>query len=102
MLLHSDRGAQYTPQEFQVFLQAHGIVSNMSGVGNCYDNAVAESFFGLLKRERVHRPRGPTRAVARADIFDSSSDFIIANGATPLRRGWPQEILWSNMLNSLL
>jgi len=55
VLLHSDRGTQYTAQEFQAFLKAHGIVSSMSGVGNCYDNAVAESFFGLLKRERVHR-----------------------------------------------
>ena len=54
VILHSDRGTQNTVQEFQAFLQAHGIVSSMSGVGNCYDSAVAESFFGLLKRKRVH------------------------------------------------
>lgn len=53
--LHSDRGSQYTSHEYQLFLQSHGIVSSMSAVGSCYDNAAAESFFGLLKRERVNR-----------------------------------------------
>ena len=47
----------------------------MSGVGNCYDNAVAESFFGLLKRERVHRRHYRTRAEARRDIFDYIERF---------------------------
>ena len=75
VILHSDRGSQYTSQEFQAFLQAHGIVSSMSGVGSCYDNAVAESFFGLLKRERVHRRQYQTRAEARADIFDYIERF---------------------------
>ena len=75
VILHSDRGTQYTSQEFQAFLQAHGIVSSMSGVGSCYDNAVAESFFGLLKRERVHRRQYQTRAEARADIFDYIERF---------------------------
>lgn len=75
VILHSDRGAQYTSQEFQAFLRDHGIVSSMSGVGNCYDNAVAESFFGLLKRERVHRRQYRTRAEARADVFDYIEGF---------------------------
>ncbi|GJL70246.1 MAG: transposase [Nitrospirales bacterium] len=75
VILHSDRGTQYTAQEFQAFLQAHGIVSSMSGVGNCYDNAVAESFFGLLKRERVHRRQYATRAEARTDVFDYIERF---------------------------
>ncbi|MCA9500430.1 MAG: IS3 family transposase, partial [Nitrospira sp.] len=75
VILHSDRGTQYTAQEFQAFLQAHGIVSSMSGVGNCYDNAVAESFLGLLKRERVHRRQYGTRAEARADVFDYIERF---------------------------
>lgn len=44
VILHSDRGTQYTSQECQAFLHAHGMVSSRSGVGNCYDNAVAESF----------------------------------------------------------
>ena len=75
VVLHSDRGTQYTADEFQAFLKTHGIVSSMSGVGNCYDNAVAESFFGLLKRERVHRRRYRTRAEARRDIFDYIERF---------------------------
>jgi putative transposase len=75
VILHADRGTQYTSQEFQAFLQTQGIVSSMSGVGNCYDNAVAESFFGLLKRERVYRRQYRTRAEARADIFDYIERF---------------------------
>ena len=75
VVLHSDRGTQYTAHEFQELLRTHGIVSSMSGVGNCYDNAVAESFFRLLKRERVHRRRYRTRAEARTDIFDYIERF---------------------------
>ncbi|MGE0528691.1 MAG: IS3 family transposase [Bdellovibrionales bacterium] len=75
MILHSDRGTQYTAQDFQAFLQTHSIVSSMSGVGNCYDNAVAESFFGLLKRERVHRRQYRTWAEARANLFDYIERF---------------------------
>lgn len=75
VIVHSDRGTQYTAYEFQAFLTTHGMVSSMSGVGDCYDNAVAESFFGLLKRERVHRYRYRTRVEARADIFDYIERF---------------------------
>jgi transposase InsO family protein len=67
---HSDRGAQYTSDDFREELVKHGIECSMSGRGNCYDNAVAESFFGLLKRERVNRTRYRTREQARADVFD--------------------------------
>ena len=70
VILHSDRGTQYTSVEYQRFLADHGIVCSMSDVGSCYDNAVAESFFGLLKRERVNRRRYRTRAEARSDVFD--------------------------------
>ena len=58
-------GTQCTAQKFQAFLSTQGLVSSMSGVGNCYDNAVAESFFGLLKRERLHSQQYLTRAEAR-------------------------------------
>jgi putative transposase len=75
VILHSDRGTQYTSVEYQSFLKDHGIVSSMSGVGSCYDNAVAESFFGLLKRERVNRRQYVTRAQARADVFDYIERF---------------------------
>lgn len=74
-VFHSDRGAQYTSEEVQAFLKTHGITSSMSRVGSCYDNAVAESFFGLLKRERVNRRRYVTRAQARRDVFDYIERF---------------------------
>ena len=70
LIHHSDRGSQYTSDDFRDELEAHGIQCSMSGRGNCYDNAVVESFFGLLKRERVHRTRYRTREEARADIFN--------------------------------
>lgn len=75
VILHSDRGTQYTSADYQRFLADHHIVSSMSDVGSCYDNAVAESFFALLKRERVNRCRYRTRAEARSDIFDYIERF---------------------------
>jgi putative transposase len=70
LIHHSDRGSQYTSDDFRDELAKHNIECSMSSTGNCYDNAVAESFFGLLKRERVNRTRYRTRDEARADIFD--------------------------------
>ncbi len=70
LIHHSDRGGQYTSDDFRDALASHGIECSMSSSGNCYDNAVVESFFGLLKRERVNRVRYRTRDQARADLFD--------------------------------
>jgi putative transposase len=70
VILHSDRGCQFTSEEYQQFLAAHQVPCSMSAVGSCADNAAAESFFGRLKRERVNRRQSRTRAEARADIFD--------------------------------
>ncbi len=70
VILHSDRGCQFTSEEYQRFLEAHHVTSSMSAVGSCADNAVAESFFGVLKRERVNRQHYQTRAETRSDIFD--------------------------------
>ena len=70
VILHSDRGCQLTSAEYQRFLAAHQVTCSMSAVGSCADNAAAESFFGVLKRERVNRQHYRTRAEARADIFD--------------------------------
>ena len=70
LIHHSDRGGQYTSDDFRDELAKHGIECSMTGGGHCYDNAVAESFFGLLKRERVNRTRYRTRDEARADVFD--------------------------------
>ena len=70
VILHSDRGTQFTSAEYQQFLQGHQLVCSMSAVGHCGDNAAAEGFFGLLKRERVNRRRYRTRDEARSDVFD--------------------------------
>ena len=70
LIHHSDRGSQYTSDDFRDELAKHGINCSMSGSGNCYDNAVIESFCASLKRERVNRVRYRTRDQARADIFD--------------------------------
>ena len=75
LIHHSDRGAQYTSDDFRAELEKHGIQCSMSARGNCYDNAVVESFFGLLKRERVNHTRYLTRDEAQADIFDYIERF---------------------------
>jgi len=75
VILHSDRGSQFTGHEYQRFLKDHNVVSSMSAVGSCYDNAAAESFFGLLKRERVNRRNYRSRSETRADVFDYIERF---------------------------
>ncbi|EFD2031743.1 IS3 family transposase [Escherichia coli] len=70
VLVHSDQGSQYTSHEWQSFLKSHGLEDSMSRRGNCHDNAVAESFFQLLKRERIKKKIYGTREEARSDIFD--------------------------------
>lgn len=75
VILHSDRGTQFTSYEYQRFLKDHHITLSMSEVGHCGDNAPAEGFFGLLKRERINRRRYLTVADARADVFDYIERF---------------------------
>ncbi|WP_423250650.1 IS3 family transposase [Enterobacter roggenkampii] len=70
VLVHSDQGSQYTSHEWQSFLKSHGLEGSMSRRGNCHDNVVAESFFQLLKRERIKKKIYGTREEARSDIFD--------------------------------
>ncbi|MEQ9969524.1 IS3 family transposase [Pectobacterium carotovorum] len=70
VLVHSDQGSQYTSHEWQSFLKSHGLEGSMSRRGNCHDNAVAESFFQLLKRERIKKKIYGTREEARSDVFD--------------------------------
>ena len=70
LIHHSDRGSQYSSDDFRDELQKHDITSSMSGTGNCYDNAVVENFFSTLKQERVNRVRYRTREQARADLFE--------------------------------
>ena len=70
VIIHSDQGTQYGSDDWQKFCTVHGLIQSMGRRGNCYDNAVAESFFSSLKKERVRRKIYRTRAEARADIFD--------------------------------
>jgi len=70
VLVHSDQGSQFTSMEWASFLKHHNLEHSMSRRGNCHDNAVAESFFNLLKRERIRRRTYKTREDARRDIFD--------------------------------
>jgi len=72
---HSDRGPQYTSDDFRELLNQHGIECSMSGKGSCYDNAPVESFFSLLKRERIRRQTYKTREEAKADVFDYIERF---------------------------
>jgi len=67
---HSDRGVQYASADYQAQLRTHGIVCSMSRKGDCWDNAVAESFFSTLKAELVHRTDYVSRSHARASIFE--------------------------------
>ena len=69
LIHHSDRGSQYTSGAYQAELAAHGMVASMSGKGDCYDNAVAESFFSTLEFELVMKHDWHTRAEARRAIF---------------------------------
>lgn len=69
-LMHSDRGSQYAAQDHQRILRAFGITCSMSRKGNCWDNAVLESFFASLKTECVYQEQFDTREQARLEIFD--------------------------------
>ncbi len=69
-LFHSDRGSQYTSREFRALLEAEHGVQSLSRPRQCWDNAVAESFFATLKGELVHRETYPSRAAARAAVFE--------------------------------
>ncbi len=70
VLIHSDQGSQFTSMDRASFLKQHNLEHSMSRGGNCHDNAFAESFFSLLKRERTRRRTYRTRDEARSDVFD--------------------------------
>jgi len=65
---HSDRGSQYCSREYQNLLKRFGLLTSMSGRGNCYDNAPMESFWGILKQELIHHRHYHTRREAKAEI----------------------------------
>jgi len=70
LLHHSDRGSQYASERYRERLTEYGIAVSMSRRGNCYDNAVVESFFGTLKQELAHHAQWMDQAQARAEIHD--------------------------------
>ena len=70
LLHHSDRGAQYASEDYMHLLQTHKIEASMSGKGDCWDNAMMESFWSTLKTELVNHERYATREQARASIFE--------------------------------
>lgn len=75
LIHHSDRGSQYASTDYQLLLAKHGFRCSMSAKGNCYDNAVAESFFHSLKTELVHHQRFATRREAHAHLFEWIEGF---------------------------
>jgi transposase InsO family protein len=75
LLHHSDRGVQYASHDYQALLKQHGIICSMSRKGNCWDNAVAESFFHTLKTELVYHGNYETRREAKQEIFEYMEVF---------------------------
>lgn len=75
LMHHSDRGSQYASAAFQELLREEAITCSMSRKGNCWDNAMMESFFATLKKERVHQDDYLTRTAARACVFDYIERF---------------------------
>jgi transposase InsO family protein len=75
LLHHTDRGSPYASDDYRAALDRRGLVASMSRSGDCYDNAVAESFFATLKAEHVHHQDFPSREVARASIADYIEGF---------------------------
>lgn len=75
LIVHSDRGSQYSSHEYRKLLTMYGCIGSMSRKGNCWDNAVAESFFGSLKQERVQWRHYLTRYEAQQDVLNYISMF---------------------------
>lgn len=75
LIFHSDRGSQYTSGDFQTLCSNNGVIQSMSRKGQCWDNAVAESFFATLKNELIYRNIWATRAQARRAIFEYVEGF---------------------------
>jgi len=70
VIVHSDRGSQYCSRDYHALLDAHQLLCSMSGKGNCYDNACAESFFHTMKVEAIHGERFATREQMQQTVFE--------------------------------
>ena len=75
LIVHSDRGSQYASRDYQRLLEIHSFAGSMSRTGDCFDNAVAESFFGSFKQELVHWNHYQTRYAAQQDVLHYISMF---------------------------
>lgn len=91
MLIHSAQVGQFSSYDWLIFLRKHRLNACMSRRCNCHDNAVAESFFQLLKRERIHRKTDVDREEARRDVFDyieifynPKRQYSFNNGLSPV------------------
>jgi putative transposase len=92
VLIHSDQGVQYTCADWRRFVSDNNLELSMSRRDNCHDNAVAESFFSLLKTERIKRKIYKTRSEARPEIFNYIEFFYnpgrrhgYNNGVSPMQ-----------------
>ncbi len=83
LLFHTDRGSQYTSREFTALLAGHDIRQSLSRPRQCWDNAVAESWFATLKRKLLYRRSWPTRAEARQATSNSLRSSTTASACTP-------------------
>ncbi|MCW2951003.1 MAG: family transposase [Conexibacter sp.] len=75
LIWHSDQGGQFVSLAFGQQAHAAGIAQSMGSRGDCFDNAVAESFFATFKKELIHRRAWPTRAELRTEVFDYIETF---------------------------
>jgi transposase InsO family protein len=98
VLTHSDRGSQYCSAAYQALLEDHGLICSMSGKGNCYDNAVAESFFHTLKVELIHGERFASRESLRQAVFEYIEvDYNRTRRHSALGYVSPEAFEWSNV-----
>lgn len=86
VMVHSDQGSQFSSYHWRDFLKAHNLEQSMRRRGNCHDNAVAENFFQLLKRERIRRRIYATHDEARQDIFDYIEMFYKSEAPAQLQQ----------------
>ena len=95
MILHSDRGSQYTSHKFRESLELHGAKQSMSGTGRCYDNARMESFFATLKKEKLYKiktellPMGLVKSIIFRWVFTYYNRERIY---TPNEQGYPPSV----------
>lgn len=96
---HSDRGVQYASHPYRQILEKNGFIQSMSRKGNCYDNAMVESFFHTLKVELVHRVRYQTRAEARKSVENYISVFY-NNKRLHSSLGYRSPVMFESINNS--